>query len=182
MEKQSDTPVIVPQQKSLWTIILHDFFSVKGCVGRFDYMGIICILNIILDGVLKLKIMVLDICICGAFFYMSLVAIQRRCRDMGLKGTFFILLFSLLYPVIFYSKYIRIHPVVLPDNWKIIASLIIFVFFVYHLILLLFPGKEKKNMELICPLLRHPFIYTGVCLIFYFLAFYVVFLQYPITG
>ena len=149
----------------------HYLLSCKGFFGRLDYLGIVCILNFISDGILHLNIIIFNIMVYAVLFVM-LASIQKRCRDMNIRGTFFILIFSVLLPIIFYLKYARINSIHFSEDKTVPICLVLILFLSCHLILLLFPGKKEKNMELISPLMKYPYIYVGVCYMFYLIGFY----------
>lgn len=152
----------------------HYLFSCKGYFGRLDYLGIVCVINFIIDGMLHLNIIIFNVMVYAVLFVM-LASIQKRCRNMNIRGTIFISTFSVLLPIIFYFKYARINSIHFSDDKTVYIYLVLILFLSCHLILLIFPGKKEKNMELISPLLRHPYLYVGVCYMFYLIGFYVLF-------
>lgn len=172
MDMQENTTAEHYEKKSLSAGVWKFFFSTKGSLGRLDYLGVTCIFNLVLEQAMKFDCIYADICAYMMFFSACIAAVQKRCRDIKIKGTFFILIFSVMLPIIFYLKYIRLHQVTIPDNWKVVGGLVIFLFFVCYAILLLFPGNNEKNTDLTSVLLKYPYIYLSVCFIFYLIGFY----------
>lgn len=164
----------IQEQKTIKdsTDILQYFFSFNGVATRLDYLGIVCILNLVLDAIMRFNNIFLDAFVYAVFVYIFLAFVQKRCRDFNTKGTFFLVVFSLLFPIIFYLKFSRINSINFPSDWNIGIAIVIMIFLVCHFILLLVPGKKEKNMSLMCPLLKHPYIYVGVCYILYLIGFY----------
>ena len=177
MDNQEDILVKPHKKKGIMRALLSFFFSVKGCLGCLDYLGIICIFNLLLEQVMKWDNRAADMFAYMVFFCASIAAVQKRCRDIGIKGTFFIIIFSILLPIVFYLKYARMHNIAFPDHWKAGSGLVILVLLLCHFFLLSVSGKPDKNIKLISPLLKYPYIYMGICFIVYFIGFYLL-MQY----
>lgn len=172
MDNPEDKLVKPYKKKSLMAELLSFFFSVKGCLGRLDYLGVVCIFTLLLEQVMKLDYILTDICVYMAFFCASIAAVQKRCRDICIKGTFFIAIFSILLPIVFYLKYARLHGISFPDNWKAGIGLVILVLLMCHFFLLSVAGRAENDSKLISPLLKYPYIYMGICFIIYLIGFY----------
>ncbi|MBO6280929.1 MAG: hypothetical protein J6N49_00210 [Alphaproteobacteria bacterium] len=177
MDNQEDTQIKPYKKKSLLLDLLTFFFSNAGYFGRLDYLGVVCIFSLLLEQVMKLGYISADICVYMMFFCASIAAVQKRCRDIGIKGTFLVAVFSILLPVEFYLKYCRLHDFVFQNHWKAGVGFVVLILLLCHVFLLSVPGKSEKNSGLTSPLLKYPYIYTSICFIGYLIGFYLL-IQY----
>lgn len=94
-------------------------------------------------------------------FYAYLMTIQKRCRDFGSGGTFWILLSSGAFIISMSFHFINITTA---DFWvKDISLLALLVQLAVFLTLAIIPSKENADLSLKSPLLQYPFLYVAIC-------------------
>ena len=69
------------------------FFSFAGTYNRTDYWSIMVAIYLLINYTSKLNIVYLNISMYLMMLYVFLITVQKRCRDMNIKGTLFIFLF-----------------------------------------------------------------------------------------
>ncbi len=152
------------------------YFSTKG---TFDFGQTIYLIFTLNAGLILLKILnFLPVMILGSYidFYCSFVAIQKRCKDFGSKGTIYLIIFSIFYPVIRifgYFGFINKEMLNIPDYLYLVIYVI---YIIYWIVLLLKPPSKEKNPNIISPIFKHPIIYFSICIVLS-LIFYVVMYQ-----
>ena len=150
----------------LWHFIFRgtenttSFFSFEGILNRQYAWGTVAVIYAFLCIVNVLRIPLITYIVGLMSFYWILALVQKRCRDFGSKGTFWVIFVTLimvlessLYFVdVFHSELI----------WKYIwyASGIMYICL---LIPALIPGKPDADINLRSPLLKYPLLYTAVC-------------------
>ena len=149
--------------------LLSSLFSLNGTLGRLGFFGVFLLLNSILVAVSKYGGLVGEIIIYPFVFYSSVAAIQKRCRDFKFNGTIGILIFSIAFPLIECLKYIKNNEIYVEDNVKSMMILIASPFLVLQILLLLIPGSKNKILHLSSPLLKRPYLYTGICFVIFLL-------------
>lgn len=152
------------------------FFSLQGTFGRVSYLAIFMFWHMILTYIAKLDNLIILQIVYVIAFCSVISAVQKRCRDLNLKGTFFIFVFSMAYPLLQYFNYMKLHDlsrIALRENFFVGPVAVACLFM--HLYLLLAPGKKDKNLVLISPLLRYPLYYFGLWIVLYFIGFYHLF-------
>ena len=132
--------------------------SVKGVLNRSQFLSIVMILSILNSWGKLLHSEVFEYFF-GLFLFFGLsAAIQKRCRDFGSRGTFFILCSTVLMLVL-YAVYM-----VESQNVIILYVRYVVLFALLCLVLLFFiPGKEEKDANLCSPLLKYPLLYAVIC-------------------
>ena len=104
-------------------------------------------------------------------FYPAFAVIQRRSRDAGMKGTFFIVCYSICLIMSSAEHFVKIpHDIIIRQYVGHITS------FFYLMILFLFiiPSKKEADLSLRSPLLKYPLIYTVVCWIIAIMSTFLV--------
>ncbi len=150
---------------------LSFYFSFNGFFNRLQFFGAIMTLNLFLKYLLALDIFLISLISLAIVFYAKIAVIQKRSRDLNMKGTFFILIFSLADPMTTYITTMK--SLNLPVNFYVERSfgVVIGLYILVLLFLQFMPGKKKKDPELISPLLKHPNIYFAVCVLISALGF-----------
>ena len=101
-------------------------------------------------------------------FYAVLISAQKRCRDFGSSGTFWILVIS----IVFISD-MSLHFIDIPTASTFIKKASLFISeiqIVVFFLLCVIPSKPKPDLKLRSPLLKHPLLYTIICGMFAILA------------
>ena len=150
---------------------LSFYFSFNGFFNRLQFFGAIMTLNLFLKYLLALDIFLISLISLAIVFYAKIAVIQKRSRDLNMKGTFFILIFSLADPMNIYLQTMK--SLNLPVNFYVERSfgVVIGLYILVLLFLQFMPGKKEKNPELISPLLKHPNIYFAICVLISALGF-----------
>ncbi len=150
---------------------LSFYFSFNGFFNRLQFFGAIMTLNFFLKYLLALDIFLISLISLAIVFYAKIAVIQKRSRDLNMKGTFFILIFSLANPMNIYLQTMKSFN--LPVNFYIQKGfgVVLVLYLLVFLFLQFMPGKKEKNPELISPLLKHPNIYFAVCVLVSALGF-----------
>ena len=150
---------------------LSFYFSFNGFFNRLQFFGAIMTLNLFLKYLLALDIFLISLISLAIVFYAKIAVIQKRSRDLNMKGTFFILIFSLADPMTTYITTMK--SLNLPVNFYVERSfgVVIGLYILVLLFLQFMPGKKEKNPELISPLLKHPNIYFAICVLISALGF-----------
>ena len=152
------------------------FFSKDGFLGRGDFLGIIVLCHLFLQFAMKQSLILNDIIYCLAFYILS-VAIQKRCQDIQWKGTFFLLLFFITFPLLNYYQYMKINDILIPSQLKNILAIFGSIYFFCHCLLLFIPGKKIKDKQINSKFLKYPYVYMSFGIILflvgqYFLSIY----------
>lgn len=146
-----------PEKHSLLSL-----FSYHGSIGRLEFLGTIVLLNLLINAVSRIDSLILNILVYFVVFYLLFAAVQKRCRDIHIKGTFVILLFSLGYLCIQLYTAMDGTYVSVPQILKFTITGIAIIYFICLVFLLVFPGKTEKNFTSTSPLLKYPLLYTGI--------------------
>lgn len=94
-------------------------------------------------------------------FYAILALIQKRCRDFGSKGTFWILAYSVAFTVVQVFHFTDIDK--LEPLWRNIYVVGLDLQVAIFLFLFLIPSKKDAELKLRSPLLKYPFVYVAIC-------------------
>ena len=150
---------------------LSFYFSFNGFFNRLQFFGAIMTLNLFLKYLLALDIFLISLISLAIVFYAKIAVIQKRSRDLNMKGTFFILIFSLADPMTTYITTMK--SLNLPVNFYVERSfgVVIGLYILVLLFLQFMPGKKEKNPELISTLLKHTNIYFAICVLISALGF-----------
>ena len=139
------------------------YFSFNGTFNRLQFFGALVTLNFFFNFMAAQDILFLTF-ICGlTVFYATLAAIQKRCRDIGQKGSVCILIFSAAYPATRYLDYVNEQNIFINETMKKILATFIGLYLLVYLFLQFMPGAKEKEMNLSSPLLKHPKIYFAIC-------------------
>lgn len=93
--------------------------------------------------------------------YCTLALIQKRCRDFGSKGTFWILAYSVAFTVAQAFQFTDINE--LEPLWRNVCIVAQDCQLIILFLLFLIPSKKDADLELRSPLLKYPFVYMGIC-------------------
>ena len=144
--------------------IFWDCSSFKGSFARLPFWGAIVFGSMIYGFCSQIPVPYADNIAWLAYFYISLNAYQKRCRDLSIKGTWIILSVS-----IFFLYMALMHPSGLdksPQFLRLSQTIFIIYIFVY-LYSQFMPGAKKKDMSKRSPLLKNPPLYFLICVIIY---------------
>jgi uncharacterized membrane protein YhaH (DUF805 family) len=144
-----------------WKSIIRFMFSFNGIVTRKQFVVALLLLCVIFQPFYleeySLKLSYITELIA---FYCVLLLVQKRCRDFGAKGTFWILAVTIM---MIASKGCHFIDNSMADFWININRAIITVQIMVFLLLILIPSQPNPNMNLRSPLLKYPLLYTAVC-------------------
>ena len=143
------------------------YFSFNGTFNRLQFFGALVTLNFFFNFVAAQGILFFTFA-CGlTVFYATLAAIQKRCRDIGQKGSVCILIFSAAYPATCYLDYMKEQNIFINDSVEKILALFIGLYLLVYLFLQFMPEAKEKEMNLSSPLLKYPKIYFVICVIIF---------------
>ncbi len=163
--------IIKALNQSIWGQSLLDFyFSCQGYFNRLQFCGALLSINILLNIGTKEGNIFLMIPSALIVFYATLAAIQKRSRDIGLKGTVFILIYSFAFPITRTCLYAEQQHIELP--YKPLAFFAV-LYIPVCLFLLFMPGKKEKNPDISSPLLKRPVVYLIICFMLYIASLYI---------
>lgn len=125
---------------------------------------------------MKQSLLLNDIVYCVIFYILS-AAIQKRCQDIQWKGTIFLLLFFITFPLLNYYQYMKTNDIFIPSQLKNILAVLGCLYLFCHCLLLCIPGKMIKDKQMNSGLLKYPYMYMSLGVIVflagqYFLALY----------
>ena len=150
------------------------YFSFQGTFNRLQFFGALVTLNIFFNIIAEQDIFFLTL-FCGLIiFYASLAAIQKRCRDIKKRGTVFILIFSMAYPINLYLRYIKEQNIIINNNIEKVLGVVIGLYLLVYLFLQFVPGAKEKDFNLTSPLLNYPKLYFAICVAICFVVFLVL--------
>ena len=137
------------------------FLSINGNVNEYRFFNISAIfasLYLLAQIISPLLMYCMDVFL----FYFILILIQKRCRDFGNSGTWWILAYSAA-TILYSATYF-----VLPeerDSWLKYCGYITAALYLFILPLFIIPSKPDADINLTSPLMKHPVIYTAVCFV-----------------
>lgn len=101
-------------------------------------------------------------------FYAVLTSTQKRCRDFGSAGTFWIAVISAVFigDMAFHFIDYKVTGIV----YQQVSSAIVNLKIVTYLFLMIIPGKPDPDPKLRSPLMKYPLGYTAFCFILAILA------------
>ncbi len=143
------------------------YFSFNGLYGRVLFWEALLFGYLIFYVFSKIQIPYFDILGWLGYFYISLNAYQKRCRDLSQKGSWIILIVS-----VFFIYMAVTHPLGI-DKTKFflpISQAILVVYLCVYLYALFMPGKKEKKPDIVSPLLKRPYLYIGICAILFLLG------------
>ena len=151
--------------------MLEPYFSCQGTLDRSAFLGIMVSLYLLLKISMEQSIILYDI-LYWPVFYLTLVTIQKRCRDIKWNGTFFIMLYSIAFPFINYYQYMKLNDIVISQHLNNVIVALSSMYFISYIVLLLVPGKNIKDKNVQSFLLTYPIIYSGICFILFLVGQY----------
>ena len=138
---------------------VSSFVSYDGVIGRNQFFLTTLLWAICVRSVALLKQPLLSY-ICGLLlFYCVLAMVQKRCRDLGYKGTFCILIYSIT--TILTAAFYFVDETEFIFGWRVITLIfaiclvITFIFLAYKI------GKVEPDLNVRSPLLKYPLLYVG---------------------
>ena len=150
---------------------LSFYFSYKGTFNRLQFFGAIITFCLLFNFVGIQDIFWLTFLFSVPVFYGMIAAVQKRSRDIGKKGTGFILIYSLfLYcgNIIYFVKLQNI-------SLNIICYEVMFIvtvaYWLSFILLLFIRGKKEKNLSLTSPLLKSPIKYLSIWIGIFLLSY-----------
>ena len=146
------------------------YFSFQGFFNRLQFFGAFATLNAFLGFTNSFNFLPLTILGALIVFYAALAVIQKRCRDIKMKGSAFIIIFSLAFLPTRYLIYLKEHNLeeyrlLITGHLKFLLGFFPSLYILVCLFLQIMPGRKQKDPDLISPLLKRPFIYFAICLI-----------------
>ena len=135
-------------------------FSFNGVLNRSLAWATALIIYFVLECISWLELPLITY-LFGLFsFYCILALVQKRCRDFGSRGTFWILFITivmLFQSVIYYTEILENRS--LSENIRQTARIL----YCIAAVILFIPSKPNVDMELNSPLLRYPLLYSVIC-------------------
>ena len=142
---------------------LSSFFSYKGRVGKNQFFFVMVLIGFCTRCVSSY--IVVRYFVALFLFYAVLAAVQKRCRDFGSQGTFYVIVYTIFFVVYITTYFLVEHDI--PKPWvylyipvimtAVIMQVIAFVVLSYK------DSKSEADMNLRSPLLKYPLLYVGVC-------------------
>lgn len=158
--------------KNIWgESPLTFYFSFQGFFNRSQYFGALMTLGSFLIFIYSFDFLPLTILGGLVVFYAGLAVTQKRCRDINMKGSLFIIIYTISYLSVRYSSYIKTHDLekykllLASNSIKFLVGYLGILYMLISLFLLLMPGKKQKDINLMSPLLKHPLIYFMISVI-----------------
>ena len=157
---------------------VSSIFSFDGTLSRSLGWATAIVLHLILQMISWIDIKLITYIFALVGFYCILALVQKRCRDFGRAGTFWIVFISLLMVMehlIYFLNFENMEMLYLrlqkTEN------------FLYCLLIipLLIPSKPKPDLELRSPLLKYPLLYVALCWVLAISATWIV-SRYTQTG
>ncbi len=93
-------------------------------------------------------------------FYPALAAIQKRSRDANMKGTFFVVCYTMCIIRRSVEHIVPISQDIIIGQY---TGYVMSFFYTMILLLCVLPSKPEADMSLRSPLLKYPLIYTTIC-------------------
>ncbi len=147
------------------------YFSFHGFFNRSQFFGALITLNLFLNIITRQNIWGLSFLCMLIGFYSSLAIIQKRCRDLNIKGTLIILGTSAFFIMAGIIRFLNVAKTdVLFSTFKIIFILYLGIYLYTQFM----PGAKEKDINLTCPLLKHPNIYFITCIAIFSIAFWAI--------
>ena len=141
------------------------YFTFKGTIDDWQFFAAVFLAEFICLFLGYFPIPHLDLVNYFIYGYIMLIAYQKRCRDVGLKGTPIIIFITLYF---FYTAILNPPGI---DKYGILGTISTISDWLYALLtifMMLRRSSPNKNAELTSPLLKHPYLYvlacTGICL------------------
>lgn len=147
------------------------YFSFKGFFNRSQYFGALVTINAFLKFAISFNSLFLAILAECMAFYATVVATQKRCLDIKMRSTFFILVYSVAYFFCFYYKSLKEYDLSISPNMKYLFGLPALLYILILIFLLFMPGRKDKDINLISPLLKRPFVYFIIYLVLCFISY-----------
>ena len=146
-------------------------FSYEGVLNRPLSWAIACILNMFLQIVSWLNIEVITYLFGFVIFYCVLALVQKRCRDFGSSGTFWVIYASIL---MLLESFIFFFDVDMVGELYIEVEKLEKILYCFLIILLLIPSKTGVDMKLHSSLLKYPLLYVFICFILSTMMFFIL--------
>ena len=158
----------IEKQKNILQTCIEKVFGVSNIVSLGSYSGVIgrnqFFCTALLWGICSYAITrigqpLLSYLFGLLLFYFILAMVQKRCRDLGLTGTFCTLVYSMT--MIFKAAFYFIDEATL-GAICVVTSLGVFVFWAVIFIFLAYKiGKVEPDLNVRSPLLKYPLLYVG---------------------
>ena len=135
---------------------LNLFFSFKGTIGRLRYFGGLVFLNLLLFGLSKLHLGWGMILLNVVGMYAGFALIQKRCRDINTRGTFYIAAISLTLVLAAVKE--EILAATGSDAVDLIILFLLLIGVICNLYLIFKPRAKEISvaMKIRSPLLKYP--------------------------
>lgn len=174
-DEQSDKTLATKKE---WLLYLRWLFTPSGFVDGKEFIGMTFLPNIIYYNIMQLGCSLLSIVCFLPVFYLNLMAIQKRCRDIQIKGTVFILLYSVCTTFLDYRNHFKLFDFIPPFMRSYWALGLVCLYGVFWAVMIFWPeSKKKKDLSLISPLIEHRYVYTGGYFLLYLIGYYLLFLS-----
>lgn len=164
MEKNEEK-TINKINKGIWgESPLSFYFSYQGCMNRLQFFGAVITLCLFFNFVTAQGIFWLTFLCFWPLFYGMIAAVQKRSRDIGKKGTSFVVIYSLFLYCTHIVNFIQAQNISLNTNIYKIVFVVMVVYLLSFVLLLFWRGKKEKDLALTSPLLKNPQKYFAVWL------------------
>ena len=154
------------EMRLLWHNVFYgndkitSIFSFNGTLSRSLGWATASVLYCMLQIINIFDIKILTYIFGLLIFYCVLALAQKRCRDFGSAGTFWIILVTalmLLKSSLYFLDTEDINS--LSAKWQKVGNILYCFAFIPFLI----PSKPEPDLNLRSPLLKYPLIYTAIC-------------------
>lgn len=151
--------------------ISQECFSFKGTLTRLHFWGFLVLGYVFYHFLSSTEIPYFEIIGWFCYFYIALSCYQKRCRDLNIKGTLIILGTSAFFIMAGIIRFLNVAKTdVLFSTFKIIFILYLGIYLYTQFM----PGAKEKDINLTCPLLKHPNIYFITCIAIFSIAFWAI--------
>ena len=140
---------------------VSSIFSYKGTLSRSLGWATAIILSFITQTIGWLNNEIVSYISDLMIIYCVLALIQKRCRDFGSKGTFWILAYSAVFVIAQAFYFIDLSTI--ERLWRNVSVGARDCQLIILLLLFLIPSKKDADLNLRSPLLKYPFVYVGIC-------------------
>ena len=136
-------------------------YSVQGSITKLQFLSLMILFYCFYSIFEYFHNSLLTYIACLILFYAILTTVQKRCRNFGSSGTFWLLAVSLAFignMAVHFSNYHTVE-----DMLRKVYTYVLYFQILIFLILCIIPSKPKPDLTLRSPLLKYPLLYVVIC-------------------
>lgn len=135
-------------------------FSFEGKLSQLSGWGTASILYFILQVISWFGVDMVTYIFGLSMFYCVLTLVQKRCRDFGSTGSFWVIFVTIVMLLDSCTYFVGTNSnIVFIQNLQQLANIL----YCLLIIPLLIPSKAEADLRLRSPLLKYPLVYIGIC-------------------